>query len=613
MNKKHLVLLLIFTLVLSACTAVQASPTPVPTDVPPTEEVKTQEVEVQEETVVNGALLANPWEWVSFTNPVDQYQIDDPNQYILTFSQDGTISVKADCNNAAGTFSEDGSSLTVQMGPSTMALCPPESHSEDLIKFLGSSAIYFFENGHLFIDLMADGGTMEFAPAGSTNSTVSEDLEVSLTSHTWELGSYVYEEAATDIDTPENYTLTFNEDGTVSIKADCNNATGNYTDDGENLTVEVGPTTLAACPEGSLSEEFLKLVGMAGTYQIAQGYLFIATNDSLGIMNFRMQNVISGEFSPQDDPIYGTLSMGSENSLHIDPLMVSISSGLVEGFGVDATTLGPSCTGVIPSRPDVVVDWEGYEGIDRLRFFFLSMGDPTMVVVTPSGEVLCNDDLNPLMLDPFIEVKDPEPGRYAAYVGHFESDMVSPGFLVVTTQEYDPATLDIAQLFPREVDPRASSTESFSIDTLDLANTSTAQPDGGSLTVDTLPFQQALTAGGELGIFNLDQPNTLCTGFISAAPTFRFDWSGDLEQLILYFESNADSTLNVLAPDGNFYCDDDYKGADNLNPLVNLAPTAGTYYVWVGSFSPDVLVEGTLTITNDANATPVALTSKDLK
>ena len=46
----------------------------------------------------------------------------------------------------------------------TLAACPPASRSDDFVKYLGSVAIYFFQDGNLFIDLMADGGTMQFSP-----------------------------------------------------------------------------------------------------------------------------------------------------------------------------------------------------------------------------------------------------------------------------------------------------------------------------------------------------------------------------------------------------------------------------------------------------------------
>jgi len=47
----------------------------------------------------------------------------------------------------------------------TMAACPPDSRSDRFVQSLSASAIYFFKDGHLFIDLFADSGTLEFAPA----------------------------------------------------------------------------------------------------------------------------------------------------------------------------------------------------------------------------------------------------------------------------------------------------------------------------------------------------------------------------------------------------------------------------------------------------------------
>jgi hypothetical protein len=36
--------------------------------------------------------------------------------------------------------------------------------SDQFIRSLNAAAIYFDQDGNLFIDLFADGGTMEFAP-----------------------------------------------------------------------------------------------------------------------------------------------------------------------------------------------------------------------------------------------------------------------------------------------------------------------------------------------------------------------------------------------------------------------------------------------------------------
>jgi hypothetical protein len=162
------------------------------------------------------------------------------------------------------------------------------------------------------------------------------------------------------------------------------------------------------------------------------------------------------------------------------------------------------------------------------------------------------------------------------------------------------------------VDPRGVP-QTISTDVLDLKNPDVATPPGGQLSPADLPYAVDLTAGGEIGAFNLDQPNQLCTGFISAAPSFKFVWKGEPEPLVMFFESNVDTTLQVLGPDGTFVCDDDFNGSENINPGLTLTPENGTYSVWVGSFSPDVQAEGKLTVTNDANAAPVQLTSKDIQ
>jgi heat shock protein HslJ len=50
----------------------------------------------------------------------------------------------------------------------TLAACPEGSRSDDFIKNLGFAAVYFFQDGDLFIDMFADGGTLQLAPASPT-------------------------------------------------------------------------------------------------------------------------------------------------------------------------------------------------------------------------------------------------------------------------------------------------------------------------------------------------------------------------------------------------------------------------------------------------------------
>ena len=228
-----------------------------------------EEVEEPAEPAIaqDGGLTGTVWAWNSFTNPVEQFTVEQPASYTLTFREDGTVDIKADCNNAIGSFSADDSSLEIEIGPMTMAACPPGSRSDDFVQYLGFAAIYFFEEDDLFIDLFADGGTMQFRAQGRARAV---------------------------------------------------------------------------------------------------------------------------EFAPEANPIFATLVLGGGETLWLDPSMVSIRSGAITGPGVDASTLGESCAGTIPSHPDVVFNWQEHEGLGTLNIFTLSLGDLTLVLVTPSGEVLCN-------------------------------------------------------------------------------------------------------------------------------------------------------------------------------------------------------------------------------
>ena len=77
-----------------------------------------------------------------------------------------------------------------------------------------------------------------------------------------------------------NYTIAFNTDGTFSAKADCNTVQGGYVagSDG-SLELTLGPTTIVACPEGSLSDLYLIALGKTASYAVAGGQLTITLTD----------------------------------------------------------------------------------------------------------------------------------------------------------------------------------------------------------------------------------------------------------------------------------------------------------------------------------------------
>ena len=85
---------------------------------------------------------------------------------------------------------------------------------------------------------------------------------------------------------PENYTITFASDGTFSGKADCNQIAGTYVVDGSDLTITVGPSTLAFCGEVSLDALYLDYLGRVATYAISGSELTTTFAGDTGTMTF---------------------------------------------------------------------------------------------------------------------------------------------------------------------------------------------------------------------------------------------------------------------------------------------------------------------------------------
>ena len=75
---------------------------------------------------------------------------------------------------------------------------------------------------------------------------------VSVTNHTTS--------ETTTVPNPENYTITFNADGTLNGKADCNSFSGTYSQE-NGFAITLGATTMAFCGEASLDQQYLQLLG----------------------------------------------------------------------------------------------------------------------------------------------------------------------------------------------------------------------------------------------------------------------------------------------------------------------------------------------------------------
>jgi heat shock protein HslJ len=114
----------------------------------------------------NSEITGTVWQWVQTRYNDDRKAVPaDPKNYTMQFWEDGTLNVKADCNQKGGTYSVSAveKRLSIEITHSTMAACPEASLEDEFTRALSAAAIYFFKDGDLYIDLKYDSGTIQFS------------------------------------------------------------------------------------------------------------------------------------------------------------------------------------------------------------------------------------------------------------------------------------------------------------------------------------------------------------------------------------------------------------------------------------------------------------------
>ena len=124
---------------------------------------------------------------------------------------------------------------------------------------------------------------------------------------------------------------------------------------------------------------------------------------------------------PAAAPSYGTISLGAARS----PYTAAVSGG----GDLDVSLLGETCVGFVASQPDYRVQWSGSSSL--LRFYMVSLGDTTLVVLGPDGTWHCNDD-SFVSVNPTVDVTNALPGAYTVWIGSFDQGVGIPGTLYIT-------------------------------------------------------------------------------------------------------------------------------------------------------------------------------------
>jgi len=219
-------------------------------------------------------LTQTAWRWIRSEYSDDSVtRVANPNNYTVTFHPDGTLAIRADCNQVAGTYVATASSqLTLRLGPTTLVACPPGSQADTFTRDLMNVVTYVFSGENLVMNMRLDAGNMIFEPQPA----------LSLTDTSWDVQSYNNGRGGvTTIITGTQLNATFGADGHVSGSAGCNTFNGSYTVEGSNLSIGPLATTRRACPEPIMQQEtaFLNALGATTVFELTAERLTLRDAD----------------------------------------------------------------------------------------------------------------------------------------------------------------------------------------------------------------------------------------------------------------------------------------------------------------------------------------------
>jgi heat shock protein HslJ len=224
-------------------------------------------------------LTETVWFLESFNNGNEAIiSVLEGSEITAAFNDEGQVSGMAGCNNYSGAYQDDGGEISIELGPLTMMFCEqPEGVMDQETAYL--QALDSATSYHILGD--------ELVMQNDAGQEVLKFRASDLVGYVWMWVEFLENnDTVTHPNMPANYTVEFLPDRQVAIQADCNQAGGTYTLNGSQIDIEIGPMTLAACPEDSLSDEYLRLLNDAVIYFRQADFLFLDIMMDAGTMKF---------------------------------------------------------------------------------------------------------------------------------------------------------------------------------------------------------------------------------------------------------------------------------------------------------------------------------------
>jgi len=184
---------------------------------------------------------------------------------VLAFDSDGkTLNGSTGCNSFNGTYTENGSKLTIALGPTTLAACTdPAATAQETAILGGLPKVASFTSGDQLV--LKDS-------SGSTLFTYGKGL-ASVAGTSWKAtGINNGKNAVESTNLTGSVTATFDTKGAISGSSGCNTYSGQYAVSGSNsMTITGVAATRKACADDVMAVEtaYLAALGKVATYTLS--------------------------------------------------------------------------------------------------------------------------------------------------------------------------------------------------------------------------------------------------------------------------------------------------------------------------------------------------------
>ncbi len=176
----------------------------------------------------------------------------------LSFKPDGSFAGQSYVNLYFGQYTLDGDKIVISQTGSTMMFGPEMEKEDAYFATLANVTSYKILDGKLVL-------------SGEAGEIVFEKAPVSV------VGSW---------ETTDGVTIQFFEDGSFSGIGPVNNYFGNYTQDGEKLTLELVGSTMMAGPDMDKETAYFESLGTVAGFTITDAGLTLEDKDGNAIVTF---------------------------------------------------------------------------------------------------------------------------------------------------------------------------------------------------------------------------------------------------------------------------------------------------------------------------------------